>query len=190
MLYMLIVSLAAFFAGSRAIKYIEMSGNSRWVKYFGQRFTHNSLYSLVSGSGSVFDFDSQSPDHTNDYVMAAVLTDIGYGNRSLVYYGAVQDLVISGLNTVECITLKEPDKFLLKLKDDTAETPSRSHYVKVFDGKNIDDNEKGEGIEIAARHMTIYKSSIKNITYERFNFKIGISTSEESEQDLENLKRL
>jgi len=175
-IYFVVTCVVALYSGRYLMSSIEKSKPNSYLEFIGRRVTHNALFPLVQGAGSAFIFDAKSKDHSHDYVMAAVLTDITAGNRSVIYYGAVLDLVVSGLNKVECVTLSIPEKFLFKVKDDTAETPSQKHYVPVFDGQNYRKSERDGKVEIAAQYITIYRENIKNISYERFNYKFSVAS--------------
>jgi len=139
------------------------SGFRERLRFFATRVSHQTFFPLIEGAGSVFEFDG-SIDRGSDFLFAGVLTDISYGNRFLMYFGTVTEIVVGEYNSVKSISLREALRFLMKIKDDSAEIQSISHSRSVFDGHHIDDQVRGT---IKHSVILIEGRTIKNISFQR-----------------------
>jgi len=133
------------------------------LRFFATRVSHQTFFPLIEGPGSVFEFDG-SIDRGSDFLFAGVLTDISYGNRCLMYFGTVTEIVVGEYNSVKSISLREALRFLMKIKDDSAEIQATNHSKSVFDGHHIDDQVKGS---IKHSVLLIEGRTIKNISFQR-----------------------
>jgi len=141
------------------------------IRFLAKRLTHQTFYELIEGDGSVFELDGEALDASSDYLAATVMTNISYGNRFILYYGRVVDISMDDSNSIRTVSLAYAEKLLLKIKDDTAETPARDQYRDVFDVNNVSSKEKSHKITHSV--LLIDGRCITNISFDRYRVNMG-----------------
>jgi hypothetical protein len=69
--------------------------------------------------------------------IVSVLTTIVYSNRSVIYEGIMDEISFLSYRRINSIAISVPERFLLKVKDDTVETSASKYHTHINEEGNL-----------------------------------------------------
>lgn len=102
------------------------------------------------------------------------MTDIIVGNRIVAYEGFLAEIILGEKRQVKSLMIRNPRRFLVKVKDDLIETQGDKYDTGV--------QRKSHGVDVDVPHyqvMLFKEENIKNVVFNRYKIQGSISSEED-----------